>query len=242
VHIGTGNYNPKTARLYTDLGLMSCRPSLGADLTDLFNLLTGYSRQETYRDLLVAPLSLRRRITELIQREIDRHSTEQPGLIRLKLNGLVDQPLIAELYRASRAGVQVDCVVRGICSLRPGVPGISDRIRVVSIVGRFLEHARIMQFGHGDFYIGSADWMPRNLNRRVEAMTPVADPALCEELRAILDLELRDNVQAWHLRADGSWTRRTPQDGEEPASSQQLLMRRSQERAQAGRRPAAVGA
>jgi polyphosphate kinase len=242
VHIGTGNYNPKTARLYTDLGLISCRPSLGADLTDLFNFLTGYSRQETYRDLLVAPLSLRRRISELIQREIDRHGPEQPGLIRLKLNALVDQPLIAELYRASRAGVQVDCVVRGICSLRPGVPGISDRIRVVSIVGRFLEHARIMQFGRNDFYIGSADWMPRNLNRRVEAMTPVVDPELRRELSAILDLQLSDNVQAWHLRPDGSWTRRTPQDGEEPRNSQEALMRRSQDRARSLGHRAAVGA
>jgi polyphosphate kinase len=224
VHIGTGNYNPKTARLYTDLGLLSCCPSLGADLTDLFNFLTGYSRQQEYRSLLVAPLGLRVRLAELIQREIDRHSPERPGLIRAKLNSLIDQQLIADLYRASRAGVQIDLVVRGICGLRPGVLGVSDHIRVISIVGRFLEHQRILQFGQDDFYIGSADWMPRNLDRRVEVVTPVRDPELREELRSILDVTLADNTQAWTLGPDGSWTRRVPGDGEEPLSSQQYFI------------------
>ncbi|MGH8905219.1 MAG: RNA degradosome polyphosphate kinase [Egibacteraceae bacterium] len=224
VHIGTGNYNPKTATLYTDLGLFSCRPRLGADLTDLFNSLTGYSRQEEYRELLVAPLALRDRLCALIQREIDQHGTERPGLIRAKLNSLIDKRLITDLYRASQAGVQVDLIVRGICGLRPGVPGVSDRVRVISVVGRLLEHERILQFGPDDFYIGSADWMPRNLDRRVEVVTPVRDPGLREELRHILDVTLSDNVQAWTLDADGSWTRRSPGDGEEPLSSQEHFM------------------
>lgn len=231
VHIGTGNYNPKTARSYTDLGLFSADPALGADLTDLFNYLTGYARQDTYRKLLVAPVSLRERIRELIQREIDVHSAERPGLIRCKLNALVDPQLIAELYRASQGGVQVDLVVRGICGLRPGVPGVSDRIQVVSIVGRLLEHTRIMQFGPSDFWIGSADWMPRNLDRRVEAMTPVTEPDLRDELRRTLDIMLADNTNAWQLQPDGSWTRRSPQDGEDIRSSQVALMEHARRRA-----------
>ena len=250
VHIGTGNYNPKTARLYTDLGLFSIDQDLGADLTDLFNFLTGYARQDTYRRILVAPVNLRERIAELIQREIDVHNGRQPssgaaegpsprrqGLIRLKLNALVDARLIAELYRASCAGVRVELVVRSICGLRPGIPGVSDRIRVVSIVGRLLEHSRIMQFGPDDIYLGSADWMPRNLDRRVEVMTPVRDPALREELRGILDIELADNVNGWILMPDGSWRRRTPGDGEEPRSSQLLLMEQATRRAAAHAAP-----
>jgi polyphosphate kinase len=231
VHVGTGNYNPKTARLYTDAGLFSCRPALGADLTDLFNFLTGYARQDSYRELLVAPASLRERIAELIQREIDQHSADRPGLVRLKLNSLIDQPLIADLYRASRAGVDVDLIIRGICGLRPGVPGISDRIRVVSVVGRLLEHERILQFGRDDFYIGSADWMPRNLDRRVEAMAPVCDPELRDELRWVLDTTLADNMQAWTLQPDGSWVRRAPADGEEPLNSQERFMQHARQRA-----------
>ncbi|MPZ89760.1 MAG: polyphosphate kinase 1, partial [Nitriliruptorales bacterium] len=225
VHIGTGNYHPTTAGLYTDLGLFSADPELGADLTDLFNFLTGYARQDTYRKLLVAPVSLREHIVELIHREIALHSPERPGLIRAKLNSLIDSEMIAELYAASRAGVRVDLIVRGICGLRPGIPGVSDRIRVVSIVGRFLEHGRILQFGQDDFFIGSADWMPRNLDRRVETMAPVRDPRLREQLREVLDTEFADNVQAWTLAADGGWTRRSPGDGEEPLDSQERFMR-----------------
>ena len=232
VHIGTGNYNPKTAELYTDLGLFSADPALGADLTDLFNYLTGYARQDTYRKLLVGPVSLRERIRELIQREIDLHSPERPGLIRAKLNALVDPQIIADLYRASQAGVQVDLVIRGICGLRPGVPGVSDRIQVVSVVGRLLEHGRILQFGTSDFYIGSADWMPRNLDRRVEAMAPVTDDGLRKDLRRILDITFADNTNAWQLAADGSWTRRIPADGEDVRSSQTLLMAAARERAE----------
>jgi polyphosphate kinase len=233
VHVGTGNYNPKTASLYTDLGLISSNPALGADLTDLFNFLTGYSRQHEYRELLVAPLGLRDRLSELIQEQIDRHSPDRPGLIRAKLNSLIDDRLITDLYRASRAGVHIDLVVRGICGLRPGVPGVSDRIRVISIVGRLLEHERILQFGDDEFYIGSADWMPRNLDRRVEVVTPVRDPALREELRTILDVTLAD-THAWTLGPDGSWTRRVPWDGEEPLSSQQYFMDLAARRAAGG--------
>jgi polyphosphate kinase len=233
VHVGTGNYNPKTARLYTDLGLFSADPELGADLTDLFNVLTGYARQDGYRELLVAPDHLRRRIVELIDREVEvQGSGERQGLIRVKLNALIDDQLIASLYAASQAGVRIDLVVRGICGLVPGVPGVSDRIRVVSIVGRLLEHARILQFGPDEVYIGSADWMPRNLDRRVEAMTPVTDPALREELTTILDLQVADNVQGWSLGSDGRWTRRRPADGEERRSSQEQLMARSRRRAE----------
>jgi polyphosphate kinase len=230
-HIGSGNYNPRTARLYTDLGLLTADPAVGADLTDLFNFLTGYARQDTYRSLLVAPVSLRERIAELIQREIDLHSPDRPGLIRLKLNALLDRRLIADLYRASRAGVHVDLVIRGICGLRPGVPGISDRIRVVSVVGRLLEHSRILQFGPDDFWIGSADWMPRNLDRRVEAMVPVRDPALRDQLRDCLDLLLSDNMASWWLGPDARWTRRFPADGEEPVDCQQVFMARALARA-----------
>jgi polyphosphate kinase len=229
-HVGTGNYNPKTARLYTDLGLLTCDPALGADLTDLFNFLTGYARQDTYRELLVAPVSLRERIEELIQREIDVQAApaddpaSRRGLIRLKLNALIDADLMAKLYRASQAGVQVDLVVRGICGLRPGVPGVSDRINVISIVGQLLEHARVMQFGPDEFWIGSADWMGRNLDRRVEAMAPVKDPLLRAHLNGILDTMLADNITAWRLNPDGSWTRRSPADGEDPRPSQYRFM------------------
>jgi polyphosphate kinase len=230
-HLGTGNYNPKTARLYTDLGVFTCDEDIGADLTDLFNYLTGFARHDHYRRLLVAPVALRERIRELIQREIDLHSPERPGLIRLKCNSLVDRELIADLYRASQAGVQVDLVIRGICGLRPGVPGVSDRIRVISIVGRLLEHSRILQLGPEEVWIGSADWMPRNLDRRVEVMVPVVDRDLAEELRWTLDLHMADNVQAWTLAPDGSWTRRFVGDGELPIDSQAMLMEQARARA-----------
>ncbi|HUH08025.1 MAG TPA: RNA degradosome polyphosphate kinase [Egibacteraceae bacterium] len=234
VHVGTGNYNPATARLYTDLGLLSCDPALGADVTDLFNFLTGYARQDTYRQLLIAPASLRDRIRQLIRREIEVHAGGQrDGMIRLKLNALLDPSLIAELYRASQAGVRIDLIVRGICALRPGVPDVSDRIRVTSVVGRLLEHGRIMQFGPDDFWIGSADWMPRNLDRRVEAMAPIRHPGLRDELRDVMDLMLADNVQAWTLHADGTWARRFPGDGDTPLDSQAELMRRARARCEA---------
>ncbi|HXQ95993.1 MAG TPA: RNA degradosome polyphosphate kinase [Candidatus Acidoferrales bacterium] len=210
VHIGTGNYNTETARIYVDLGLLSCRSELGADVTDLFNYLTGLSRQRSFRRLLVAPFGLREGIISRIDREIERQAAAGDGRIVLKLNAIVDPSVIRALYRASQAGVQIDLVVRGICSLRPGLAGFSETIRVRSIVGRFLEHSRIFYFRNGgdeEFSIGSADMMERNLDRRVEAVTPVDDPALRERLRETLDVLMRDDRRAWELGEDGVWRR-----------------------------------
>jgi len=205
-HIGTGNYNPATARLYEDLGLLTADPDLGADLTDLFNLLTGYSRQREYRKLLVAPVSMRPGLEALVRREM---SFFDDGSIVLKMNSLVDASLIDALYEASQAGVGIDLLVRGICCMRPGVPGLSETVRVRSIVGRFLEHSRIYRFGSRargyDYLVGSADWMPRNLDRRVEALTPVDDPSLQERLGEILQVGLDDDELAWELDAEGAW-------------------------------------
>jgi polyphosphate kinase len=209
-HIGTGNYNGKTARIYEDYGLLTADEALGADLSQLFNFLTGYSRNVTYRKLLVAPHTLRPRLLELIEQEAALGSA---GRIIMKMNSLVDPVMIDALYRASAAGVEIDLIVRGICCLRPGVPGLSENIRVRSIVGRFLEHSRISYFangageGEGVYYIGSADLMPRNLDRRVEAVVPVDDPALQARLRAALDVNLVDDSLAWRLEADGRWQR-----------------------------------
>lgn len=237
VHVGTGNYNPKTAGLYTDLGLLSCREELGADLTDLFNYLTGYSRQHSYRKLLVAPVNLRDRMTALIQRETENAKNGQPARIIAKMNALVDPAIIRTLYEASQAGVQIDLVIRGMCCLRPGLPGISDTIRVISIVGRFLEHSRIFWFhnnGQEEIYIGSADWMTRNLDRRVEAVTPVEDPQLVDQLKDIMHILLSDNRQAWDLQPDGTYIQRRPASGEEERSAQVILMQTALEAAEKG--------
>ena len=199
VHIGTGNYNSKTARMYTDLGLFTCHPEIGADLTDLFNSLTGMSRQKHYRKLLVAPANLRQRTLELIEREAQHAEAGRGGRIIAKMNALVDPGIISALYRASQAGVEIDLIVRGICCLLPGVLGVSERIRVISIVGRFLEHSRVQYFanaGRPEYYFGSADWMPRNLDRRVEAMVPIEDASLHRQLHAVLEVYLADNRQA----------------------------------------------
>ncbi|MFB2837268.1 polyphosphate kinase 1 [Floridanema evergladense] len=227
VHIGTGNYNPKTAGLYTDLGLLSCREDLGADLTDLFNYLTGYSRQRSYRKLLVAPVNLRDRMIALIHREIEHCQNDRSGRIVAKMNSLVDPQIIAKLYEASRAGVEIDLIIRGICCLRPGFPNVSENIRVISIIGRFLEHSRIFYFQNGgqeEVYIGSADWMNRNLTRRVEAVTPVEDLNLAKDLQEILGIMLSDNRQAWELQPDGSYTQRRPSDNLQEQSAQKTLM------------------
>ena len=227
VHIGTGNYNPKTAKLYTDLGLFSCREELGEDLTDLFNFLTGYSRQRSYRKLLVAPVNLRDRMTAMIRREIDHCRSGATGRIVAKMNALVDPRIIATLYEASQAGVQIDLIIRGICCLRPGIKGVSENIRVVSIIGRFLEHSRIFYFHNGgeeEVYIGSADWMPRNLDRRVEAVTPVEAPELIKDLQEFLGIMLADDRQAWELQSDGSWVQRQPAETEREQSTHNLLM------------------
>lgn len=230
VHIGTGNYNPKTARLYTDLGILSCRESLGTDLTDLFNSLTGYSRQQTYEELLIAPVSLRDRMTEFIQREAEHAKNGKKGRIVAKMNALVDPAMIQTLYEASQAGVEIDLIVRGICCLRPGLKGISDNIRVVSIIGRFLEHSRVFYFYNGgdeNYWIGSADWMPRNLDRRVEAVMPVQDEGIRQELSDFLQICLNDNRQAWDMKADGTYVQRQPQEGEAERSTHEILMKKA---------------
>jgi polyphosphate kinase len=229
VHIGTGNYNPTTARIYTDLGLFTSNEQIGADATDLFNYLTGFSRQTQYRKLMVAPIALRQRMLDLISREIEHQEAGRPARIVAKLNSLTDTKMIRALYEASQAGVPIDLIIRGICTLRPGVPGLSDRITVTSIVGRFLEHSRIFYFlnaGDEDLYIGSADWMLRNLDRRVELITPIEDPVLKRHLkRDVLDVSLRDNVKARRLHADGSYERIQPAAGEGRVDSQKEFMR-----------------
>jgi polyphosphate kinase len=207
-HIGTGNYHPATARLYEDVGILTADADLGADVGDLFNYLTGYSRRTEYRRIAVAPTALRSRVLELIAEA----SAEEDGRIVMKMNSLVDEAVIDALYEASAAGTEIDLIVRGICRLRPETPGLSERIRVRSILGRYLEHSRIFAFGSGRttpvrYFIGSADMMPRNLDRRVEALTPVADPALTVRLQEILDVNLADGVLAWRLRPDGQWER-----------------------------------
>jgi polyphosphate kinase len=210
VHIGTGNYNPATARLYTDLGLLSCAPELGADVTDLFNMLTGLSRQRSFRRLLVAPTSLRARFLELIDREIAHHEAGRPSGITLKVNAIVDPATIEALYQASQAGVTVDVIARSICTLRPGVRGLSETIRVRSIVGELLEHSRIFGFRNGgadEWYIGSADLMERNLDRRVEAVVPVDDPDARARIEEIVSVMLEDDRRSWQLAADGTWRR-----------------------------------
>lgn len=227
VHIGTGNYNPKTARIYTDLGLLSCREDLGADLTDLFNYLTGYSRQRSYRKLLVAPVNLRDRFSTLIRREMEHCRQGYSGRIVAKMNALVDPQMIATLYEASQAGVQIDLIVRGMCCLRPGVEGLSDNIRVISIVGRYLEHSRIYYFhnqGQEEVYIGSADWMTRNLDRRVEAIVSIEDPEIVKDLQEILGVMLADNRQAWDLQPDGHYIQRHPAEGTKEQCAQKILM------------------
>ncbi|KAF3888880.1 MULTISPECIES: polyphosphate kinase 1 [Nostocales] len=227
VHIGTGNYNPKTARLYTDLGLFSCNEDLGADVTDVFNFLTGYSRQKSYRLLLVAPVNMRDRFISLVHREIENVQNGLSGRIVAKMNSLVDPEIISVLYQASRAGVQIDLIVRGMCCLRPGLKDISENIRVISIVGRFLEHSRVYYFynnGQEEIYIGSADWMPRNLDRRVEVITPILDPDIAKDLQEILGIMLADNRQAWELQQDGSYIQRHPAEDCPDASSQKILM------------------
>jgi polyphosphate kinase len=227
VHIGTGNYNPKTAKLYTDLGLFSTNEELGADLTDLFNFLTGYSKQKAYRKLLVAPVTLRKRMVGMIQREAQHCLSGGTGRIVAKMNSVVDPEMIEELYKASQAGVKIDLIIRGICCLRPGIEGVSENIKVISVIGRFLEHSRIFYFhnnGEEEIYIGSADWMTRNLSRRVEAVTPVENPRLLKKLQEILGIMLADNRQAWELHTDGSYTQRKPINGQKEQSTHQSLM------------------
>lgn len=228
VHIASGNYNPLTSRVYTDVGLLTADEEIGADVTSLFNFLTGYSQQSKYHRLLVAPLNLRKRLTELVRREKRNKLEGRDARIIVKVNSLTDTELIEELYSASQAGVEIDLIVRGICSLRPGVKGLSSNIRVRSLVGRFLEHSRVMYFANGgepddeEIYIGSADWMQRNLDRRVEIVAPIIDPSLKTFLKDVyLDAYLRDNVNARSLRPDGSY-RKIP--GGEPFDAQMFFV------------------
>ena len=223
-HIGTGNYNPKTARLYEDVGLLTAAPDLGADLTDLFNSLTGYSRKVSYRNLLVAPSGIRTGILERIDREVATHRQTGNGRIRVKGNAIVDEQIIDGLYRASQAGVQVEIVVRGICALRPGVGGFSENIVVRSILGQFLEHSRVMHFrGIDEFWIGSADMMHRNLDRRVEVMAQVKDRRLTDHLDEVFESAMHPSTRCWELGQDGTWSA-APKDGREVRDHQEWLM------------------
>ncbi|HEV8021211.1 MAG TPA: polyphosphate kinase 1, partial [Candidatus Lustribacter sp.] len=230
MHFGTGNYNDKTAKLYTDLSLFTCRADLGADVTQLFNSLTGFSKAEIYERLLVAPTGLRTGFMDLIERETEHARAGRPSGITAKLNAVNDQRIAAALYRASQAGVPIELIVRGMCVLRPGIPGVSETIRVSSIVSSFLEHSRIFVFanaGEREVYIGSADWMGRNLDRRVETVVPVLDPVLQEVLcDDILDVYVRDNVKARVLHADGTYELRVPRGGEPRIDTQQIFLSR----------------
>ena len=228
VHLGTGNYNPTTARIYTDFSLLSARPDLGADASELFNLLTGYSRQRRYRKLLVAPVNMRERLMEMIAREAAHARRGRPARLLLKTNTLSDEPIIRALYAASQAGVKIDLIVRGVCCLRPGVEGVSENIRVVSVVGRFLEHSRVYYFRNGgkeDIYVGSADLMRRNLDRRVEILFPLEDPALKRHMRDdVLEMYLRDTANAHELQSDGRYVRVSPAPGTEPFDVQDWFL------------------
>jgi polyphosphate kinase len=229
-HIGTGNYNSKTAQLYTDLGLFTCNSEITDDVIDLFHYLTGRSLKRDYRKLLVAPLNMRDRFTLKIRREADHARAGREGRITAKMNALQDPKIISELYAASQAGVKIELFVRGFCCLRPGVPGQSENIRIVSILGRFLEHSRIYNFHNGgdeEFFIGSADWMNRNLDYRVEAIAPVEDPTLRERLKDILDIMRADRNHAWELQPDASWKRLTGPEGSAPSDTQLTLMSRA---------------
>jgi len=230
VHIGTGNYHAKTARLYEDLGLFTADEDIAADVADLFNHLTGFARPQRYRKILVAPFNLRSRLIEEIRAIGSAASAGGRAAIRFKMNSLTDEAIIDELYAASQEGAQVDLVVRGICALRPGVEGLSENIRVRSILGRFLEHSRLYNFeteGSSLFLLGSADLMPRNLDHRIEIVVPVQDPKIQQDLRAIFDIVLGDNSSAWILGPDGSWERSTPAKGGRVRSTQPDLMRRA---------------
>jgi polyphosphate kinase len=241
VHFGTGNYNEITARIYSDVSYMTCREDYGADATAFFNMITGYSQPVAFQRLEAAPIGLRARLLDLIGGEIERHQQGQPGHIMAKVNSLVDTELVEALYRASQAGVKIELNVRGICCLRPGVPGLSENIRVVSIVDRFLEHARILCFGRGGeplVLISSADWMPRNLDRRVELLVAVEDERSRNRLIGILRTCLADNTKARELGSDGRYTRRLPAQGESALRAQESFYEEARERARVQDKPA----
>jgi polyphosphate kinase len=242
VHLSTGNYNPTTARIYTDLGLFTANPDFGEDTSELFNLLTGYSQARRWRKLLIAPLGMREQIVELIDREARNAELGRPSRIIVKMNALVEPTVIDALYGASRAGVQIELVIRGTCCLRPGIPGLSENIRVISIVDKFLEHSRIFYFenaGTPEVLLGSADWMPRNFFRRIEVMFPVEDARLKSRLtEELLQLVLNDNVKARQLQADGSYLRLVPSEGQSGVRSQTIFQALARESAREASDPA----
>jgi polyphosphate kinase len=238
-HIGTGNYNPKTARLYTDLGLMTCNPALGRDLVNLFHFLTGYAPDQAYEKVLVAPRNMRSSFYDLIEQEIAHQAAAGNGRIIAKMNAIDDQSMIRKLYEASQAGVQIDLIIRGHSRLRPGLPGYSDNIRVISILGRFLEHDRIFYFHNNDqprLFIGSADWRNRNLKERVELITPIEEPDLQTQLIKNLEWALNDNRLAWDLHSDGRYTLRRPAPDEKERDFQKTLMKQTKKRAKKTRK------
>jgi polyphosphate kinase len=230
IHLGTGNYNAVTATLYEDLGMFTCDEEIGADATDLFNYLTGYSNKKTYRKLLVAPINLRERLEALILREIEHQQHGEKGRLIFKVNSLVDKHMIKLLYQASQAGVKIDILVRGICCLRPRLKGVSENIQVTSIVGRFLEHSRAFYFRNGgqdEIYLGSADLMPRNINRRVEVLFPVRERSMIRYLRdEMLATYLNDNIKARRMLSDGTYERLKPRGKDTPIDSQIWLLER----------------
>jgi polyphosphate kinase len=236
-HIGTGNYNVQTARLYTDLGLLTCRSEITDDLVALFHYLTGRSLQKSYRKLIVAPVAMRDRFLTLIEREVEHERAGRPAQIIGKMNALEDRHICRALYTASNAGVQIKLIIRGFCCLRPGVSGRSENIHVASVIGRFLEHSRIFFFRNGaenpidgEFYIGSADWMYRNLLERVEAVVPIEDRCLREKLWEILQVMENDNRQAWDMHADGTYTQRRPAESGGEQGTHQTLMSLTRQR------------
>ena len=231
VHLGTGNYNDVTARLYTDMAVMTADEEIGEDASAFFNMLTGYSETPQMHDLVYAPRLLRERLTELIDREAEHAKAGRPASITAKMNSLLDPEIIRSLYAASCAGVKIRLLVRGICCLRPGIKGASENIEVSSIVGRFLEHSRIFRFendGNVEVYLSSADWMTRNLDRRVELMFPVKDHAIAAQVEDILFSSLSDNAKAWHMHSDGSYDRAPLAPGEEKRNIQEILIRRAE--------------
>jgi polyphosphate kinase len=238
VHLGTGNYHPGTARIYADLGMLTCDDAFGQDATELFNYLTtGFTPKRNYQKLLPAPKLLKKSLLEKIDREIAGHTPETPGLIQFKMNALEDVDIAAALYRASQAGVRVDLIVRDSCRVRPGVPGLSENMRVISIVGPFLEHARLYYFSNGgneEYFISSADAMKRNLEYRVEILAPVEPPELRKELRTMLDIQLKDHRSAWEMQPDGSYRQLSPAEGDDPRGSHEILIAQAEKRQHAG--------
>ncbi len=227
LHMSTGNYNQITARLYTDIGFFTADEKFGKDATHLFNYLTAYSYHKDWQHLILAPVDMKKRIIHMIEREIEKHTDAEPGLIFAKMNSLAHREVIPSLYRASQAGVQIKLLVRGVSCLRPNIPGVSENIEIRSIIGRFLEHSRIFYFKNGgdeEFYISSADWMSRNLNRRVEIMIPIYDSNLRSQLWEILNIYWKDNLKSWLLNYDGTYTKLTPQDGDGPFSAQDYFL------------------